>query len=97
MTFVSNQVPSISTQELKLLCFGPGTLKVTVREINGYFVPFIQHTTSDGVTKQHGIVIEGEEMLATVELADVIAALEEIIGTQHVLLTPDMPDDITMH
>ena len=91
------QLPRISAQDLKILSFAPGTLRVIVKKVDGYFLPFVHFDQPNGDTQLHGIVIDGENVLATVELADIVTALEEIIGVQHTILTPDIPDGITMH
>ena len=97
MTQATQQLPSISLQELQILSGLPGTLKVIVKQVNGRYLPIVHHTTPEGDTKLHGIIKDGNNVLATVELADVTTALEEIIGLQHELLTPETPDGTTMH
>ena len=92
-----DQLPSISTQELETLSFAPGKLKVIVRQVSGYFMPFVYHTPNDGDTKLHGIIVDGADVLATVELSDVFVALRELIGSEHNILTPEIPEGKTLH
>ncbi len=92
-----NQIPSISIEELKILSTTPGTLRVIVKEIDGYFMPSVQFTPPNGDTILRGIIKEGTNVLATVDLADALTALEEILGAQHSILTSEIPDFTTLH
>lgn len=92
-----DQLPSISPKELKILSATPGTLKVIVKEINGYFLPIIHHLQPNGHTQLLGIIVDNENVLATVELADIVTALEEVLGVEQCILTPETPSDTTMH
>jgi hypothetical protein len=92
-----NPIPRISTQELKILSGEPGTLRVIVKQVNGYFMPIVHYAPPNEEAELRGVVMEGNNVLATVELADVVTALEEIIGIQDCILTPEIPDGIVMH
>lgn len=92
-----NHLPSISPTELKTLCATPGTLKVIVEEIDGYFLPIIHYLQPNGYTKLLGFIVDNENILATVELADIVTALEEILGVEQCILTPEIPNGTTMH
>lgn len=93
----TNQIPSISIEDLRTLSTTPGTLQVTVKKVSGYFMPYVQFTPPDGDTILRGIIMQGTDVVATVDLADALTALEEIIGTQHSILSPEFPDSATLH
>jgi hypothetical protein len=92
-----DQVPRISAQELKILSVGPGTLRVIIKQVSGYFMPIVHYVPPNEEAQLRGFVMDGNNVLATVELADIVTALEEIIGIQNCILTPEIPDGITMH
>lgn len=96
-TNTMNPIPSISIEDLRILSTTPGTLQVTVKKVSGYFMPYVQFTPPDGDTILRGIIVQGTDVVATVDLADALTALEEIIGTQHSILTPEIPDSATLH
>ncbi len=91
------QLPRITLQELKLLSLEPGTLRVTVKKVNGYFLPIVHYDPPNNDTQLLGIIVDGANVLATVELTDVVTALEDLIGVQQCILTPDVPDGAIMH
>jgi len=96
-TNAMNQIPSISIEKLRALSTTPGTLQVTVKNVNGYFMPYVQFTPPDGDTVLRGIILQGTDVVATVDLADALTALEKIIGTEHSILTSEMPDSAVLH
>jgi hypothetical protein len=92
-----NQIPRISAQELKILSVEPGTLRVIVKQVSGYFMPIVHYAPPNEEAQLRGVIMDGNNVLATVELADIVTALEEIIGIQNCILTSEIPDGVTMH
>jgi hypothetical protein len=92
-----SQLPKISTEELKTLGATSGTLKVKVIEVDGYYLPMIHYAPPEGELQLRGFIIDGENILATVELADVTTALEEVLGAPNLLLDVEVPEGTTMH
>ncbi len=60
-------------------------------------MPIVHYVPPNEEAQLRGFVMDGNNVLATVELADIVTALEEIIGIQNCILTPEIPDGITMH
>lgn len=92
-----SQLARITPEELKILRATTGILKITVLEVDGYYLPMIHHTPPDGESEFHGFIMDGENILATVELADIPTALEEVLGTQNYLLNTEIPEGVKIH
>ena len=93
----TQQIPCISIQDLLSLISTPGTLRIIVKQNSGFFVPIVHFDTPHGDTQLHGIIVEDGCALATLELADLVTALEEVLGTHHNIITPDNPVATTLH
>ena len=92
-----SQLPKITAEELRTLGATSGTLKVQVIEVDGYFLPMIHHAPPEGELQLRGFIIDGENILATVELADITTALEEVLGIKDILMEVEVPEGTTMH
>lgn len=91
------RLPSISITELENLNHAPGKLKIIIKLVSGYRMPFVYHTSEDGITQLHGIIVSGGQVLATAELKDILLVLKDLIGNQHEIVTSNDPDVATMH
>jgi hypothetical protein len=92
----TNALPRISIQELENLSFESVKFKIIIHQVSGYFMPFVYQIV-DNETKLLGIIVSGDHVVATVELADTITAVKELIGNDHLIITPDTPGYPTKH
>lgn len=66
------QIAAISEQ--------PGTIHVVINRLNGFHVPFVFHTGPGEETVGHGPIVEGGNMIASYDLADLVAAIKDTFG-----------------
>lgn len=96
-TTASSQLPNISIDDLRILSTQPGTLQVTIKKVSGYFMPFVRFMPPVGDTILHGVITQGSDVVATVDLADALTAVEQIIGSKHSIVMPENAGTPILH
>ncbi|MBA5604436.1 hypothetical protein H3H36_03555 [Duganella sp. FT3S] len=96
-TTAPSQLPNISIDDLRILSTQPGTLQVTIKKVNGYFMPFVQFAPPVGHTILHGVITQGSDVVATVDLAEALTAVEQIIGSKHNIVMPESTGTPILH
>lgn len=80
--------PYISLDQLLELAGTAGELEISIREIDGRFIPFIYFTPAAGVRTTKGIIVEDGNALATEDLPDLLLFFEQLIGSDHIVIFP---------
>ncbi|WP_161020601.1 hypothetical protein [Duganella lactea] len=72
-------------------------LQVTIKKVSGYFMPIVRFVPPVGDTVLHGVITQGADVVATVDLDDALTALEELIGNKHSIVMPDTASTPILH
>lgn len=89
-------VPYIHFSDLMALLGTPGVLEIDIKQVDGYFLPFVLFTAQGQERVMHGIIVKNNAAMACADLGDLVDALRAALGFEFTLHVP-RTCDTTIH
>lgn len=75
----------------------PGSIHIRINKLDGYFVPFVFYTAPKELPVGHGPIVQGEELVASLDLDPLVQAIRETLGNVEIFAPKDPGPSRVVH